>query len=133
MSSELFLQILFGLFFVLLPGAIVLTALGDKFKKRAMFACGVVLICATLLAIIVVGLFTGLGFFYILLFPLVFILIAALALIWLAYSIYLIVMSFKEHKGGSVALGFIFVTLDLVVVIVPFVLISIFGLPISFM
>lgn len=132
MSSEIYL-ILFLLFFVLLPGAIVLLSLGDKFKKRAMFAWGVALICTTIIGIIIAGLFTGAGLLLLLVYPLVLIAIAALVIVWFVYSIHLIVIGFKEHKSGTVTLGFSFIGFIFTVIVAPVVLISIFGLPISFM
>ena len=132
MSSEIYL-ILFLLFFVLLPGAIVLLSLGDKFKKRAMFAWGVALICTTIIGIIIAGLFTGAGLLLLLVYPLVLIAIAALIIVWFVYSIHLIVIGFKEHKSGTVALGFSFIGFIFTVIVAPVLLISIFGSPISFM
>lgn len=132
MSSDIYL-ILFLLFFVLLPGAIVLMSLGDKFKKRVMFAWGVALICATIIGIIIAGLFTGVGLFLFFIYPIVFIAIAALVIVWFVYSIHLIVIGFKEHKSGTVALGFSFVGFIFTVIVAPVLLISIFGSPISLM
>lgn len=132
MSSEIYL-ILFLLFFVLLPGAIVLMSLGDKFKNRIMFAWGVALTCTTIIGIIVAGFFTGLLFVYVLAYPIVLVILVALAIIWFVYSIHLIVIGFKEHKSGTVTLGFSFIGLIFAVIVAPIVLISIFGLHISFM
>lgn len=132
MSSEIYL-ILFLLFFVLLPGAIVLISLGDKFKKRAMFAWGVALICTTIIGIIIAGFFSGFGLLLLLAYPIVFIAIAALAIVWFVYSINLIVIGFKERKSGTVILGFSFIGFILTAIVAPIVLISIFGLHISFM
>lgn len=132
MSSEINL-ILFLLFFVLLPGAIVLMSLGDKFKKRTMFAWGVALTCTTIIGIIVAGFFTGLLFVYVLAYPIVLVILVALAIVWFVYSIHLIVVGFKEHKSGTVTLGFSFIGFIFTVIVAPVVLISIFGLPISFM
>lgn len=132
MSSEINL-ILFLLFFVLLPGAIVLMSLGDKFKKRTMFAWGVALICATIIGIIIAGFFTGVGLLLLLAYPIVFTAIAALAIVWFVYSIHLIIAGFKEHKSGTVTLGFSFIGLIFTVIVAPVVLISVFGLHISFM
>lgn len=108
MSSEIYL-ILFLLFFVLLPGAIVLMSLGDKFKNRIMFAWGIALICATIIGIIIAGFFTGVGLLLLLVYPIVFIAIPALVIMWFVYSIHLIVVGFKEHKSGTVTLGFSFI------------------------
>ena len=124
MSSEIYL-ILFLLFFVLLPGAIVLMSLGDKFKNRIMFAWGVALICTTII--------TGLLFVYILASPLVLAIVISLTIVWFVYSIRLIIAGFKEHKSGTVVLGFSFIGFILTVIVAPVVLISIFGLPISLM
>lgn len=132
MSSEIYL-ILFLLFFVLLPGAIVLMSLGDKFKKRIMFAWGVALTCTTIIGIIIAGFFTGLLFVYILASPLVLAIVIALTIVWFVYSIRLIIAGFKEHKSGTVVLGFSFIGFILTVIVAPVVLISIFGLPISLM
>lgn len=132
MSSEIYL-ILFLLFFVLLPGAIVLMSLGDKFKNRIMFAWGVALTCTTIIGIIVAGFFTGYLFIYVLAFPIVLVILVALAIIWFVYSIHLIVVGFKEHKSGTVTLGFSFIGFIFTVIVAPVVLISIFGLPISLM
>lgn len=132
MSSEINL-ILFLLFFILLPGAIVLMSLGDKFKNRIMFAWGVALTCTTIIGIIVAGFFTGLLFVYILAYPIVLVILVALAIVWFVYSIHLIVVGFKEHKGGTVTLGFSFIGLIFTVIVAPVVLISVFGLHISFM
>lgn len=132
MNSEIYL-IIFLLFFVLLPGAIVLMSLGDKLKNRIMFAWGVALTCTTIIGIIVAGFFTGLLFFYVLAYPIVLVIIATLAILWFVYSIYLIVVGFKEHKSGTVTLGFSFIGFIFTVIVAPVVLISIFGLPISFM
>ncbi len=132
MSSEIYL-ILFLLFFVLLPGAIVLMSLGDKFKNRIMFAWGVALTCTTIIGIIVAGFFTGVGLLLLLAYPIVLVILAALAIIWFVYSIHLIVVGFKEHKSGTVVLGFSFIGFIFTVIIAPVVLISIFGLPISLM
>ena len=132
MSSEINL-ILFLLFFILLPGAIVLMSLGDKFKKRTMFAWGVALICTTIIGIIVAGFFTGLLFVYILAYPLVLAILISLTIVWFVYSIRLIVAGFKEHKSGTVTLGFSFIGFIFTVIVAPVVLISIFGLPISLM
>ncbi len=132
MSSEIYL-ILFLLFFVLLPGAIVLMSLGDKFKNRIMFAWGVALTCTTIIGIIVAGFFTGHLFIYVLAFPIVLVILVALAIIWFVYSIHLIVVGFKEHKSGTVVLGFSFIGFIFTVIVAPVVLISIFGLPISLM
>jgi len=132
MSSEIYL-ILFLLFFVLLPGAIVLMSLGDKFKKRAMFAWGVALICTTIIGVIIAGFYTGVGLLLLLVYPIVFIIIAALVIIWFVYSIHLIVIGFKERKSGTVTLGFSFIGFIFTLIVAPVVLISIFGSPISFM
>ena len=132
MSSEIYL-ILFLLFFVLLPGAIVLMSLGDKFKKRTMFAWGVALTCTTIIGIIVAGFFTGVGLLLLLAYPIVLVILAALAIVWFVYSINLIVVGFKEHKSGTVTLGFSFIGFIIAVIVAPVVLISIFGLHISFM
>lgn len=132
MSSEIYL-ILFLLFFVLLPGAIVLMSLGDKFKNRIMFAWGVALTCTTIIGIIVAGFFTGVGLLLLLVYPIVLVILAALAIVWFVYSIRLIIAGFKEHKSGTVALGFSFIGFIFTVIVAPVVLISIFGLPISFM
>jgi hypothetical protein len=132
MSSEIYL-ILFLLFFVLLPGAIVLMSLGDKFKNRIMFAWGVALTCTTIIGIIVAGFFTGLLFVYVLAYPIVLVILVALAIVWFVYSIHLIIAGFKEHKSGTVTLGFSFIGFIFTVIVAPVVLISIFGLPISFM
>lgn len=132
MSSEIYL-ILFLLFFVLLPGAIVLMSLGDKFKNRIMFAWGVALTCTTIIGIIVAGFFTGVGLLLLLTYPIVLVILAALAIVWFVYSIHLIVVGFKEHKSGTVTLGFSFIGFIFAVIVAPVVLISIFGLHISFM
>lgn len=132
MSSEIYL-ILFLLFFVLLPGAIVLMSLGDKFKKRVMFAWGVALTCTTIIGIIVAGFFTGLLFVYVLAYPIVLVILVALAILWFVYSIHLIVVGFKEHKSGTVTLGFSFIGFIFAVIVAPVILISVFGLHISFM
>ena len=132
MRSEIYL-ILFLLFFVLLPGAIVLMSLGDKFKNRIVFAWGVALICTTIIGILIAGFFTGLLFVYVLAFPIVLVILVALAIIWFVYSIHLIVVGFKEHKSGTVTLGFSFIGFIFTVIVAPVVLISIFGLPISLM
>lgn len=132
MGSEIYL-ILFLLFFVLLPGAIVLMSLGDKFKNRIMFAWGVALTCTTIIGIIVAGFFTGVGLLLLLAYPIVLVILAALAIVWFVYSIRLIIAGFKEHKSGTVALGFSFVGFIFTVIVAPVVLISIFGLHISFM
>ena len=132
MSSEIYL-ILFLLFFVLLPGAIVLMSLGDKFKNRIMFAWGVALTCTTIIGIIVAGFFTGVGLLLLLAYPIVLVILAALAIVWFVYSIHLIVVGFKEHKSGTVTLGFSFIGFIFAVIVAPVVLISIFGLHISFM
>ena len=97
MSSEIYL-ILFLLFFVLLPGAIVLMSLGDKFKKRAMFAWGVALICTTIIGILIAGFFTGLLFVYVLAYPIVLVIVIALTIVWFVYSIRLIIAGFKEIR-----------------------------------
>ena len=132
MGSEIYL-ILFLLFFVLLPGAIVLMSLGDKFKNRIMFAWGVALTCTTIIGIIVAGFFTGVGLLLLLAYPIVLVILAALAIVWFVYSIRLIIAGFKEHKSGTVTLGFSFIGFIFTVIVAPVVLISIFGLHISFM
>jgi hypothetical protein len=108
-------------------------SLGDKFKNRIMFAWGVALICTTIIGILVAGFFTGLLFVYILAYPIVLVIVIALTIVWFVHSIRLIIAGFKEHKSGTVTLGFSFIGFIFTVIVAPVVLISIFGLPISFM
>lgn len=124
--------VLFLILFVL-PGGIVLTILGTKFKNRAMAAWGWLTISLAILGALATLAYSGWAFIIFILSPLLLIILAALFVVWLIYSISLIINGFKQHNGSRVALGFVFIGVIISVTVVPVVLISIFGSPISLM
>ena len=124
--------VLFLILFVL-TGGIVLTILGTKFKNRAMAAWGWLTISLTTLGTLATLANSGWAFIIFIFSPLLLIILAALFVVWLIYSISLIIKGFKQHNGSRVTLGFVFIGVIISVTVVPVVLISIFGSPISLM
>lgn len=130
MGSEIYL-LMFALFLTPIPGGIVLIALGNKFHKKPMIIWGSIIVgVLAFCSLTTFAFFTGGAIFLLFGLPLLVLLASAIAFV---IAIYYLVDGFMRHSKGRIIAGFVILGTIVSFVIVPIILISIFGLPISLM
>ena len=130
MGSEIYL-LMFALFLTPIPGGIVLIALGNKFHKKPMIIWGSIIVgVLAFCSLMTFAFFTGGAIFLLFGLPLLILLASAIAFV---IAIYYLVDGFMRHSKGRIIAGFVILGTIVSFVIVPIILISIFGLPISLM
>lgn len=134
MSPELLITFIV-LFVLLVAGGIVLINTGSSRKRIGLVRSGWMLIAiAAVLSLVLAGHFAfGVSFMLILLFFLIPTAIIGGLVSLLVFSITLIVKGFTRNRPTMTAFGFILLFFDIALIVVPVVIISIFGLPISLM
>lgn len=131
MSTELTIA-LFAMLATFLPGGIVLITLGKKYNQKWMIIVGAIHIGVFSLIFLILLFHASSMFSGIILLLAPFLIIAGLVL-WLVWSIVLIVNGFKVHSAKRITIGFILLGVHMTFVITPILLISVFGLPIALM
>lgn len=131
MSTELTIA-LFALLATFLPGGVVLITLGKKYNQKWMIIVGAIHISVFSLIFLILLFHASSMFSGIILLLAPFLIIAGLVL-WLVWSIVLIVNGFKVHSAKRITIGFILLGVHMTFVITPILLISVFGLPIALM
>ena len=130
MGSEIY-SLMFVLFLTPIPGGIVLIALGNKFHKKPMVIWGSIIVgVLAFCSLTTFAFFTGGAIFLLFGLPLLLLLASAIAFV---IAIYYLVDGFMRHSKGRIIAGFVILGTIVSFVIVPIILISIFGLPISLM
>ena len=130
MGSEIYL-LMFALFLTPIPGGIVLIALGNKFHKKPMIIWGSIIVgVLAFCSLTTFAFFTGGAIFLLFGLPLLLLLASAIAFV---IAIYYLIDGFTQHIKGRIIAGFVILGAIVSFVIVPIILISIFGLPISLM
>ena len=130
MGSEIY-SLMFVLFLTPIPGGIVLIALGNKFHKKPMVIWGSIIIgVLAFCSLTTFAFFTGGAIFLLFGLPLLLLLASAIAFV---IAIYYLIDGFMRHTKGRIIAGFVILGAIVSFVIVPIILISIFGLPISLM
>ena len=130
MGSEIYL-LMFVLFLTPIPGGIVLIALGNKFHKKPMIIWGSIIVgVLAFCSLMTFAFFTGGAIFLLFGLPLLILLASAIAFV---IAIYYLVDGFMRHNKGRIIAGFVILGAIISFVIIPIILISIFGLPISLM
>lgn len=131
MSTELTIA-LFAMLATFLPGGVVLITLGKKYNQKWMIPVGAIHIGVFSLIFLILLFHASSMFSGIILLLAPFLIIAGLVL-WLVWSIVLIVNGFKVHSAKRITIGFILLGVHMTFVITPILLISVFGLPIALM
>ena len=122
---------MFALFLTPIPGGIVLIALGNKFHKKPMIIWGSIIVgVLAFCSLMTFAFFTGGALFLLFGLPLLILLASAIAFV---IAIYYLIDGFTQHIKGRIIAGFVILGAIVSFVIVPIILISIFGLPISLM
>ena len=130
MGSEIYL-LMFALFLTPIPGGIVLIALGNKFHKKPMIIWGSIIVgVLAFCSLTTFAFFTGGAIFLLFGLPLLLLLASAIGFV---IAIYYLIDGFMRHIKGRITAGFVILGAIVSFVIVPIILISIFGLPISLM
>ena len=130
MGSEIYL-LMFALFLTPIPGGIVLIALGNKFHKKPMIIWGSIIVgVLAFCSLTTFAFFTGGAIFLLFGLPLLLLLASAIAFV---IAIYYLTDGFMRHSKGRIIAGFVILGTIVSFVIVPIILISTFGLPISLM
>lgn len=106
--------------------------LGNKFDKTVLKTFGWILAATMPVAYIGFLSATSGGFLIFLIFVLPLSVLVG-SCVMLVIGVTQIIKGFTYHKGNSIALGFVLVSLAVLFVIVPITLVSIFGLPIAAM
>ena len=130
--DSVFYLLLSAVFLSLVPGGIVLVVLGKRFKKKPMVVGGwLTIVALTLFTLIAFSFSIGQGFLF-LIFGIPFLMIVGSAVFFVVAIVFL-VDGFTRHYKPQIISGFVIIGLIVLLVVVPLVLISIFGLPIALM
>ena len=134
MSSILFYALLLLTVHLIVAGIILLN-LGNKMKKKSLKITGAIFLAHSPVTLILGLIFaTSISSAATLLLLFFFPIAVILGLIvGITYSIIFLVEGFSKHITKKIAIGFTMIGVLTTIVVVPIVLISIFGLPIALM